>query len=55
MPDARYDAVVVGGGHHATIIAPYLARAGLSVLVLERSAHLGGGACAQRGTRRPDS
>jgi len=44
MADTRYDAVVVGGGHHATIIAPYLARAGLSVLVLERSAHLGGGA-----------
>ncbi len=49
MSDARYDAVVVGGGHHGTIIAPYLARAGLSVLVLERSAHLGGGACASEG------
>ncbi|MGZ4286575.1 MAG: phytoene desaturase family protein [Solirubrobacteraceae bacterium] len=49
MADARYDAVVVGGGHHATIIAPYLARAGLSVLVLEGSAHLGGGACASEG------
>ena len=32
-----------------TIIAPYLARAGLSVLVLERSAHLGGGACSSEG------
>ena len=49
MADARYDAVVVGGGHHATIIAPYLARAGLSVVVLERSAHLGGGACSSEG------
>ena len=49
MADARYDAVVAGGGHHATIIAPYLARAGLSVLVLERSAHLGGGACSSEG------
>ena len=49
MSDARYDAVVAGGGHHATIIAPYLARAGLSVLVLERSAHLGGGACGSEG------
>jgi phytoene dehydrogenase-like protein len=49
MSDARYDAVLAGGGHHATIIAPYLARAGLSVLVLERSAHLGGGACASEG------
>jgi phytoene dehydrogenase-like protein len=49
VSDARYDAVVVGGGHHGTIIAPYLARAGMSVLVLERSAHLGGGACTSEG------
>jgi phytoene dehydrogenase-like protein len=49
MADERYDVVVVGGGHHGTIIAPYLARAGLSVMVLERSAHLGGGACASEG------
>ena len=49
MSDARYDAVVLGGGHHGTIIAPYLARAGLSVLVLERTEHLGGGACASEG------
>ncbi|HEY1519958.1 MAG TPA: NAD(P)/FAD-dependent oxidoreductase [Solirubrobacteraceae bacterium] len=49
MSDARYDAIVAGGGHHATIIAPYLARAGMSVLVLERTAHLGGGACASEG------
>lgn len=49
MADARYDAVVIGGGHHGTIIAPYLARAGLSVLVLERTEHLGGGACGSEG------
>jgi len=49
MSDARYDAVVLGGGHHATIIAAYLARAGMSVLVLERTAHLGGGACGSEG------
>ena len=49
MSDARYDVVVAGGGHHAMIIAPYLARAGMSVLVLERSEHLGGGACSSEG------
>jgi beta-carotene ketolase (CrtO type) len=49
VSDARYDAVVLGGGHHGTIIAPYLARAGMSVLVLEGSAHLGGGACTSEG------
>ncbi len=49
MSDAAYDAVVIGGGHHGTIIACYLARAGLSVAVLERSAHLGGGAVTSEG------
>ena len=49
MSDARYDAVVLGGGHHGTIIAPYLARTGMSVIVLERTSHLGGGACSSEG------
>ena len=48
-PSARYDAVVIGGGHHSTIIAPYLARAGLSVVVLEASGRLGGAAMSGRG------
>jgi phytoene dehydrogenase-like protein len=46
---ARYDAVVLGGGHHATIIAPYLARAGLSVGVFEGSGRLGGSALSSKG------
>jgi beta-carotene ketolase (CrtO type) len=49
MPEAHYDAVVLGGGHHGTIIAPYLARAGLSVGVFERAPHLGGGANTSEG------
>jgi beta-carotene ketolase (CrtO type) len=49
MSEASYDAAIIGGGHHATIIACYLARAGLSVVVLERSPHLGGGACTSEG------
>lgn len=40
----RYDAVVVGGGHNGLTAAAYLARAGLSVLVLERLDHTGGAA-----------
>ena len=28
MADKSYDAVVIGGGHHGTTIAPYLAKAG---------------------------
>jgi phytoene dehydrogenase-like protein len=38
----RYDAVVVGGGHNGLTGAAYLARAGWSVLVLERRHVLGG-------------
>ena len=39
---AQYDAVIVGSGHNGLIAAAYLARAGKSVLVLERNDYLGG-------------
>lgn len=39
-----HDVVIVGGGHNGLTAAAYLARAGLDVLLLERSDHLGGAA-----------
>ena len=44
----RWDAIVVGGGHNGLTAAAYLARAGRSVLVLERRERLGGAATLER-------
>jgi len=43
-----WDAIVVGGGHNGLTAAAYLARAGKSVLVLERRERLGGAATLER-------
>ncbi|MFF3753705.1 phytoene desaturase family protein [Streptomyces sp. NPDC002018] len=43
-----YDAVIVGGGHNGLVAAAYLARAGRSVLVLERLRNTGGAAVSSR-------
>ncbi|TLS45165.1 NAD(P)/FAD-dependent oxidoreductase [Streptomyces montanus] len=43
-----YDAVIVGGGHNGLVAAAYLARAGKSVLVLERLGNTGGAAVSTR-------
>ena len=49
---SSYDAIVLGGGHHSTIVACYLARAGMSVGVFERSGRLGGAALSGPGPLR---
>ncbi|MDX2149516.1 MAG: NAD(P)/FAD-dependent oxidoreductase [Bryobacteraceae bacterium] len=41
MPD-RYQVIVIGGGHNGLVTAAYLAKAGRSVLVLERRNLVGG-------------
>jgi phytoene dehydrogenase-like protein len=44
---STYDAVIVGGGHNGLVAAAYLARAGRSVLLLERRDELGGAAVSE--------
>ena len=46
MADASYDAVIIGGGHHALIAGCYLQRAGLESAIFERAHELGGGTCS---------
>jgi phytoene dehydrogenase-like protein len=42
VTNSIYDAIIVGGGHNGLTAAAYLARAGLSTLVLERREIVGG-------------
>jgi len=43
----RYQAIIIGGGHNGLTCAAYLARSGLSVLVLERHESVGGAAISE--------
>lgn len=42
-----YDVAILGGGHNGLVAAGYLARAGLSVIVLEKNAAVGGAAMTE--------
>ena len=48
LASRRWDVIVVGGGHNGLACAAYLARAGRSVLVLERRERLGGACTLER-------
>ena len=47
MTKDQYDAIIIGAGHNGLITASYLARDGLSVLVLERRDIIGGGSTTE--------
>jgi phytoene dehydrogenase-like protein len=49
-----WDAIVVGGGHNGLTAAAYLARAGKSVLVLERRERLGGACTLEQPFPEPE-
>ncbi|HVF73166.1 MAG TPA: NAD(P)/FAD-dependent oxidoreductase [Chthoniobacterales bacterium] len=44
----RYDVVVLGAGHNGVVAAAYLARAGLSALLLEKNDYIGGATTSQQ-------
>jgi phytoene dehydrogenase-like protein len=48
LASRTWDVTVVGGGHNGLVCSAYLARAGLSVLVLEARDHLGGACTLER-------
>jgi phytoene dehydrogenase-like protein len=43
----KYDIIIIGAGHNGLVAAYYLARAGLTTLVLERREIIGGGAVTE--------
>jgi phytoene dehydrogenase-like protein len=45
---SKFDVVILGAGHNGLVAASYLARAGLSVLLLEKNDYIGGATTSQR-------
>jgi len=46
--NSKYDVVILGAGHNGLVAAAYLARAGLSVLLLEKNDYIGGATTSQK-------
>jgi phytoene dehydrogenase-like protein len=51
MPDATFDAVIIGAGHNGMALAAYLAKSGWEVGVFEKRGEEGGGLCTEELTR----
>lgn len=52
---SKYDVAIIGGGHNGLVSACYLAKAGLSVLVLEKNTELGGATRSAQAFRGMDA
>ena len=50
MPEATYDAVIIGAGHNGLTLGAYLAKSGLSVGIFERRHEDGGGVNTEEAT-----
>ena len=48
VPETRFDAIVIGGGHNGLVCAAYLAQAGVKVLVVEARSEVGGTAASEQ-------
>src|SRR6476620_8611180 len=48
---SRYDVVILVAGHNGLVAAAYLARAGLSVLLLEKNDYIGGATPRKKSSR----
>src|ERR1700724_1953992 len=48
--DRSYDGIIVGAGQHGMVLGSYLAKAGLSILLVDRCLDYGGGLMTKEAT-----
>src|ERR1700748_2478511 len=51
--DKTYDGIIIGAGHNGMILASYLGKAGLKILLVDRKSIAGGGLSTLEDPRHP--